>query len=783
MAQLARKAHDSGYSSSTAGASSLVARSTLLAVQHNDEFEHGACLSQQQHSVWTTAFAADFTSAQSVSGTAKSPAAAGAAPPSPSSSESAVDVEETSPSLQTSSVAPAYFHDNSIPVFRPTNAEFADFDAFVVSIDEWGQRFGIVKVIPPQEWIDSLPDIRARLAETRIAHPISQHFEGSGGVYRQMNMETRRIFGAQEFARVAMSQEHMPPYLTSASPSTGSRRKSRRRLDDQALTEATELALPISQQSGTAPVSDVTKPQRSFFATLNEPEANGDRKRRRKATDVDLDAVLQAGPFTDEFFSCKFPISYYHELEREYWRNLAYASPMYGADMLGTLFPHDQPSTWNMNKLDKLLSALPNSIPGVNQPYLYFGMWKATFAWHVEDVDLYSINYLHFGAPKQWYSIPPSQAAQFQQLCNDIYPEDLRKCSEFLRHKTFHFSPRTLAMQGITVNKLVQEKGEFVITFPKGYHAGYNLGFNCAESVNFATKRWIDIGKAAKSCRCVTDSVVLDAWMVERILRGEVVNFGLSEPDVPSVGRSMVSVIRHKSDSSTTAAKKTPKVQLPLAHYPCLLCIDDTDPNLLDVYDMGGQIHRSCAECIPECWIDAAPTDETTSEPVRKEVVFGFSWIPKDRFRVLCAKGKCTRSFHVSCARRNGVHFETRHVTTGTGHSVLVHDAYCSQHDPRKADLKKQEIEQQRTQLMSSLTVGKPVWVKRRQDGLWYQGTVEIIGHTGNHASKIKLTGEKPSTATSDIVSAYWFEISLEPPVVQESALPRDDDPYVYFKA
>lgn len=46
--------------------------------------------------------------------------------------------------------------------------------------------------------------------------------------------------------------------------------------------------------------------------------------------------------------------------------------------------------------------------------------------------------------------------------------------------------------------QVTQEAGEFMITFPYGYHAGFNHGFNCAESTNFATIRWIDYGKAAK---------------------------------------------------------------------------------------------------------------------------------------------------------------------------------------------------------------------------------------------------------------------------------------------
>ena len=48
------------------------------------------------------------------------------------------------------------------------------------------------------------------------------------------------------------------------------------------------------------------------------------------------------------------------------------------------------------------LRLLDHSIPGVTEPMLYIGMLFATFAWHIEDHYLYSINYHHLGAPKTW---------------------------------------------------------------------------------------------------------------------------------------------------------------------------------------------------------------------------------------------------------------------------------------------------------------------------------------------------------------------------------------------
>lgn len=108
------------------------------------------------------------------------------------------------------------------------------------------------------------------------------------------------------------------------------------------------------------------------------------------------------------------------ELEVAYWKGLTFNNPMYGADMPGSLFD-DSTESWNVAKLENLLDVLGQKVPGVNTAYLYLGMWKASFAWHLEDVDLYSINYIHFGAPKQWYSISQVDARRFEAAMKSRY--------------------------------------------------------------------------------------------------------------------------------------------------------------------------------------------------------------------------------------------------------------------------------------------------------------------------------------------------------------------------
>ncbi|KAG9341539.1 hypothetical protein JZ751_019045 [Albula glossodonta] len=76
-----------------------------------------------------------------------------------------------------------------------------------------------------------------------------------------------------------------------------------------------------------------------------------------------------------------------------------------------------------------------------------------------------------------------------------------------LRHKMTLISPSILKKYGIPFEKITQEAGQFIVTFPYGYHAGFNHGFNCAESTNFATQRWIEYGKQATLCSCRKDMV------------------------------------------------------------------------------------------------------------------------------------------------------------------------------------------------------------------------------------------------------------------------------------
>jgi len=196
------------------------------------------------------------------------------------------------------------------------------------------------------------------------------------------------------------------------------------------------------------------------------------------------------------------------EVERRYWQGFAGKAPVYGSDNYSSTLFEACAGAWNLSRLDSLLRRrLRSTIPGVTSPYLYMGMWRASFAWHVEDMDLYSINYLHYGADKIWYAVPHSEGEKLERLASSIFPDQARVCSQFLRHKSCVMHPSLLLAAGINLTRAVQHAREFVISFPYAYHSGFNAGLNCAEAVNFGSERWVPFGQRSKPCKCFSDSV------------------------------------------------------------------------------------------------------------------------------------------------------------------------------------------------------------------------------------------------------------------------------------
>lgn len=158
---------------------------------------------------------------------------------------------------------------------------------------------------------------------------------------------------------------------------------------------------------------------------------------------------------------------------------------------------------WNTNNMpwspDSVLRHVKVGINGINVPWMYYGSLFTTFCWHNEDNYLYSINYHHTGAPKQWYGVPGTKkdAEGLEKVFKNYLSMKMRDAPDLLHHITTMFSPRLLQNADVPIYKLLQHEGEYVVTFPRAFHGGFSMGPNIGEAVNFATHDWIAHGADA----------------------------------------------------------------------------------------------------------------------------------------------------------------------------------------------------------------------------------------------------------------------------------------------
>ncbi|XP_042054000.1 putative lysine-specific demethylase JMJ16 isoform X1 [Salvia splendens] len=372
------------------------------------------------------------------------------------------------------------------PVFYPSEEEFEDTLKYISSIRAKAEIYGICRIVPPRSWKPPCP-----LKEREIW----EKSKFATRVQRIDKLQNRNTM------RKILQVNH------------NKKRKKRRcmknGLDNETNNEEIkipdEFGLHEADRFGFEPGSEFTLDafqiyaddfKVQYFRGNNSSESGGNG------------SVVQRQDWQPSV----------ENIEGEYWRMVEKPTDeievLYGADLETGVFGSGFPKTaeqvssdsdikyinsgWNLNNFPRLpgsvLSFESSDISGVLVPWLYIGMCFSSFCWHVEDHHLYSLNYMHWGAPKLWYGVPGSDALKLEAAMKKHLPDLFDEQPDLLHKLVTQLSPSILRSEGVPVYRCVQNAGEFVLTLPRAYHAGFNSGFNCAEAVNVAPVDWLPHG-------------------------------------------------------------------------------------------------------------------------------------------------------------------------------------------------------------------------------------------------------------------------------------------------
>ncbi|CAI9091485.1 OLC1v1026534C1 [Oldenlandia corymbosa var. corymbosa] len=375
-----------------------------------------------------------------------------------------------------------------VPVFHPSEEEFEDTIKYIASIRPKAEAYGICRIVPPPSWKPPCPLKQKNIWEnskfaTRVQRIDKLQNRQSMNKILKVNHQKRRK--KRRCIRTAVDNGN----------------------GNGDLRSSADVGMCESERFGFEPGPEVT---------LSEFQSYADDFKAQYFRKVESIKVTGEMTVTGEHWEPSV-----EDIEGEYWRMVEKPTEeievLYGADLetgeFGSGFPKDLnqlgsvsdekyvKSGWNLNNFPRLpgsvLSYEASDISGVLVPWLYIGMCFSSFCWHVEDHHLYSLNYMHWGAPKVWYGVPGADALKLEEAMRKHLPDLFEEQPDLLHKLVTQLSPSILKSEGVPVYRCIQNPGEFVLTFPRAYHAGFNSGFNCAEAVNVAPVDWLPHGQKA----------------------------------------------------------------------------------------------------------------------------------------------------------------------------------------------------------------------------------------------------------------------------------------------
>ncbi|XP_059626030.1 putative lysine-specific demethylase JMJ16 isoform X2 [Cornus florida] len=372
------------------------------------------------------------------------------------------------------------------PIFHPTEEEFKDTLEYVASIRPRVEPYGICRIVPPPSW------------------------------QPPCHIKEKNIWESSKFtARIQRIDELQTLY-------------SKRRVHfHEKMKGKRKRTLGMSLECGSSDGHAINPEARCYTRVFEfEPGPEFTLETFKKYAD---DFKMQYFRNKDEVVDPDVNSSVSQELqepsveniEGEYWRIVENPSEeievLYGADLetrvFGRAFPivsnsaetPDYPeyveSGWNLNNTPKLpgsLLAFENcETCSILLPRLHVGMCFSSLCWNVEEHHLYSLHYLHSGAPKIWYGIPGRYSIMFKEAVKKNFSDLLAESPQLLHKLVTQLSPSTLKSLGVPVSHCVQYPREFVLVLPGAYHSALDCGFNCSEVANFAPFDWLPHGQYA----------------------------------------------------------------------------------------------------------------------------------------------------------------------------------------------------------------------------------------------------------------------------------------------
>ncbi|RWW82302.1 hypothetical protein BHE74_00009243 [Ensete ventricosum] len=256
------------------------------------------------------------------------------------------------------------------PEFHPTLQEFQDPIAYILKIEKEAADYGICKIVPP------LPSAPKKTAVANLNRSFAARDPGGGKAptfttrQQQIGFCPRRLRPVQK------------PVWQSGERYTLQQFEAKARQFERSYLRRT--AGGGGRKAATAPVLSPLEMETLFW------RASADK------------------PFSVEYAN-DMPGSGFAPQAAAAGRRCREEVPANVGD-----------SAWNMRGVSRakgsLLRFMKEEIPGVTSPMVYVAMLFSWFAWHVEDHELHSLNYLHMGAGKTWYGVPRDAGLAFEEV-------------------------------------------------------------------------------------------------------------------------------------------------------------------------------------------------------------------------------------------------------------------------------------------------------------------------------------------------------------------------------